>query len=142
MTSLSFPDVNVWLALADSDHLHYSLAKCWWENQQGEIYFTRTTQLGFLRLVTTAVARRGAPLTMAGAWQAHDWFFGDVKTAFFPEAPGAEAILRVATSGPTVSPKVWADAWLLAVAEAAGAGVVTFDRALGSRGAHCLLGNR
>jgi predicted nucleic acid-binding protein len=36
-------------------------------------------------------------------------------------------------------PKLWADAWLLAFAAAAGGTVVTFDRALAARGAHCLL---
>ena len=35
-----------------------------------------------------------------------------------------------------------ADAWLLAVAEAAGGVLVTFDRALAARGAHCLLAKR
>jgi predicted nucleic acid-binding protein len=37
---------------------------------------------------------------------------------------------------------VWADAWLLAVAEAAGGVLVTFDKALAARGAHCLLAKR
>jgi hypothetical protein len=37
------------------------------------------------------------------------------------------------------SPKQWADAWLLAFAKVAGGTLVTFDRALVSRGAYCLL---
>lgn len=44
--------------------------------------------------------------------------------------------------GQTASPKVWADAWMLAVAEAAGGVLVTFDRALAARGALCLLAKR
>ena len=35
-----------------------------------------------------------------------------------------------------------ADAWLFAVAEAAGGVLVTFDKALAARGAHCLLGEK
>lgn len=142
MTSLSFPDVNVWLALSDRDHLHHPQARGWWEQQSGAICFTRTTQLGFLRLVTTDVAKRGKPLTMAGAWQAYDWFFQDDKATFFHESANTEPNFRRAPSDRSVSPKVWADAWLLAVAEAAGGVVVTFYRALGARGAHCLLGKR
>jgi predicted nucleic acid-binding protein len=34
---------------------------------------------------------------------------------------------------------LWADAWLLAFAAAAGGMVITFDRSLAARGAHCLL---
>jgi toxin-antitoxin system PIN domain toxin len=140
MTSLSFPDVNVWLALADRDHVHHFSARGWWEQQSGAICFTRSTQHGFLRLVTTALVKRGKTLTMAGAWEAYDWFFQDEKTMFLVEPPSVETKFRDATSGQTVSPKVWADAWLLAVAEAAGGVLVTFDKALASRGAHCLLG--
>jgi len=142
MTSLSFPDLNVWHALATTDHVHHSEAISWWEQQSGAICFTRPTQLGFLRLATTAVAMQGKPLTMAGAWRAYDWFFEDDKVRFFLEPPDVEVRFRHATSGKTVSPKVWADAWLLAVAEAAGGVLVTFDKALAARGAHCLLGKR
>jgi len=42
----------------------------------------------------------------------------------------------------TASPKVWADAWLLAFAETADGVLVTFDKALGPRGALCLLPKR
>jgi predicted nucleic acid-binding protein len=79
---------------------------------------------------------------MAGAWQAYDWFFQDEKTMFLMEPSGTEAKFRYATSGQTVSSKVWADAWLLAVAEAAGGVLVTFDKALAVRGARCLPGER
>jgi predicted nucleic acid-binding protein len=37
---------------------------------------------------------------------------------------------------------LWADAWLLAIAEAAGGVLVTFDKALAVRGALCLLSKR
>lgn len=84
----------------------------------------------------------GKPLTMTEAWRAYDWFFRDDKVMFFPEPLEVEAKFRHATSHKTVSPKVWADAWLLAVAEAAGGVLVTFDRALASRGAHCLQNER
>ncbi len=46
---------------------------------------------------------------------------------------------REKASGRSVTPKVWADAWLLAFAQAAEGVLVTFDKVLGARGARCLL---
>lgn len=126
--------------LASVDHVHHDAAASWWETQSGAICFTRPTQLGFLRLATTAAAMQGKPLTMAGACQAYEWFFDDIRVLFFPEPPGVEAEFRRATSDATTSLKVWADAWLFAVARAAGGVLVTFDRALGERGAQAPLG--
>ena len=76
---------------------------------------------------------------MDEAWRAYDRFFEDDKVQFHPELPGVEAKFRLAASGPTASPKVWADAWLLAVVQAAGGVLVTCDRALARRGAFYLL---
>ena len=140
MTSLSFPDLNVWLALASDEQEHRGPAKRWWEQEAGTICFTRFTQMGFLRLLTTSSAMSMKPLTMVEAWRIYDTFFDDGRVRFLSEPDGVEAPFRKATSNAAVSPKVWADAWLLAVAEAAGGVLVTFDRALGARGAVCLLG--
>jgi predicted nucleic acid-binding protein len=76
------------------------------------------------------------------AWRAYDRFFDDDRVMYLAEPPSVEERFRRATTVQAVSPKVWADAWLLAVAEAAGGVVVTFDRALAARGALCLLGGR
>jgi len=132
----------MWVAVQAPGHIHHTIVRKWWEQHSGEICFIRLTQLGFLRLCTTAAATDGKPLTMAGAWRAYTRFFDDDRVRFYIESSGAEAEFRRTTSGETVSPKVWADAWLLAVAEAAGGKMVTLDRALAGRGAHCLLGSR
>jgi len=58
---------------------------------------------------------------------------------FMAEPPEIEARFRKRSSRASASPKTWADAWLLAFAEAAGATLITFDRALTSHGARCLL---
>jgi predicted nucleic acid-binding protein len=63
MNSLSFPDSNVWLALAAPEHVHAVIARRWWEQEGGMIGFSRLTQLGFLRLMTTAAVMDGKPLT-------------------------------------------------------------------------------
>ena len=139
MTSLSFPDVNVWLALATHEHVHHRVAREWWKKETGRITFSRITQIGFLRLMTTAGAMGGKPLTMAEAWLIHDRFFDDDRVTFVPEPPAVETHFRQDSSTGTASPKLWADAWLLAFAQAEKGTLVTFDRTLAVRGAHCLL---
>ena len=139
MSSLSFPDVNVWLALAAPEHVHSAAAGRWWERETGQIAFSRFTQLGFLRLMTTAAAMDGKPLTLNEAWRVHDRFFKDDRVAFVPERAEVDARFRKYAAGRKASPKLWADAWLLALAETAEGTLVTFDRALAARNVCCLL---
>ena len=139
MSSLSFPDLNVWLALAATEHVHHALAVTWWNKQEGPIAFCRFSQMGFLRLVTTAAAMDNRPLTMAQAWRVYDRFFDDDRVVFVAEPSQVEAIFRKKATGRMVSPKIWAEAWLLATAEAASGKLVTLDRALSERGAISLL---
>jgi toxin-antitoxin system PIN domain toxin len=142
MSSLSFPDVNVWLALAAPEHVHAAAARRWWEHETNSIVFSRFTQLGFLRLMTTAAAMDGKPLTMIKAWHVYDRFFEDDRVGFVTEPPEVETRFRKYTAGRTASPKLWADAWLLAFAQAAQGTLVTLDRGLAALGAHCLLPER
>ena len=100
--------------------------------------FTRVTQISVLRLLTTHAAMDGKPITMGEAWRAYDRLFEDDRVVFVPEPAGMETRFRRHTSAQAASPKLWADAWLLAFAEAAEGTLVTFDRALAARGAHCL----
>ena len=139
MISLSFPDVNVWLALATPEHVHGAAARLWWSKETGSIAFSLITQLGFLRLMTTAAAMDGKPLTMLAAWRVYERFFDDDRIAFFPESAEAQRYFREDTEVPHASPKLWVDSWLLALSRAAGGKVVTFDKALAARGALCLL---
>lgn len=139
MTRLSFPDVNVWLALASPEHVHHPAARAWWERETGTIAFLRFTQLSFLRLLTTSAAMDGKPLTMAQAGRVHDRLYEDDRVALMPEPPEVEDRFRRYTSGRTASPKAWADAWLTATAETAEGTLITFDRALARRGAVVLV---
>ncbi|MFZ0592270.1 MAG: TA system VapC family ribonuclease toxin [Bryobacteraceae bacterium] len=140
MRSLSFPDVNVWLALLLGDHVHRAAATEWWRRDESEVIgFTRLTQLGVLRLLTTAAAMNGRPLTMPAAWDAYDQLFADDRVAFVEEPEEVEPVFRKHASEARASAKLWADAWLLALAERSDANVVTFDRGLASRSGRCLL---
>jgi len=121
------------------NHVHHLVAQAWWNTIDSAIAFTRFTEIAVLRLLTTHAAMDGKPLSMNEAWQAHDRLFADDRVTLLPEPPGVEARFRAQAAGRTASPKIWADAWLLAFAEAAEGTVVTFDRALAARGAQCLL---
>jgi len=130
------------MALAAPEHLHNSLADRWWRQHEGHIAFVRVSQLGFLRLTTTAAAMGGKPLTIDAAWRVYDRFYGDDRVIFVSEPTDIEKKFREKAVGKTSSPKIWADAWMLAMAEAAGGVLITFDKALGGRGARCLLSGK
>lgn len=142
MTALNFPDSNVWLALASPEHVHAAAARRWWTEENGRIAFLRFTQAGFLRLMTSSAAMDGKPLSMVQAWAVYDRFFEDDRVAFLAEPLKAEMLFREYATGKSVSPRIWADAWLLAYARASAGTLVTFDRALGMRGARCILDER
>jgi toxin-antitoxin system PIN domain toxin len=140
MTSSTFPDVNVWLALLMENHMHRTAARRWLEStDSGLVGFLRITQMSVLRLLTTSAAMNGKPLRMPEAWAAYDSLFGDDRVAFVNEPSGIEAVFRKYARKNHVSPKLWADAWLLAFAECADGVVVTFDQALAARSGHTVL---
>ena len=140
MKSLAFPDVNVWLALLLEDHIHRTIAVQWWETASYDaIGFCRFTQLSTLRLLTTAAAMNDRPLTMMGAWNACDRLFEDDRVALFPEPNGLERAFRLQSTTRRASPKLWADAYLLAFAQECGGILVTFDRALVRRSPESVL---
>lgn len=140
MNSLIFPDINVWLAILLNKHAHRGLAKAWWDVEESQtIAFVRLTQVGVLRLLTTAAVMNGQPLGMSEAWKAYDQLFSDERVAFLDEPRGFEQRFRTHTTQKKSSPKLWADAWLLAFAELAGARLVTFDKALAARSKNAVL---
>ena len=140
MNTLNFLDANVWLALIWSRHLHSERAKSWFE-QAGEqqFFFCRFTQLTVLRLLTTESLMGKDTRTMSEAWSLWDRVWADNRIAFLPEPDDLEKEFRSRSRLPSTSPKVWADAYLLAFAVVAGLKFVTFDQALQSRGADVLV---
>ena len=103
-TSLNFPDVNVWLAILHADHVHRVPACSWWERVEGQIVFTRLTQIGLLRLLTTAAAMKNAPLAMADAWRAYDRLFEDDRVGFIPSLQELRLIFANALRGRSPRP--------------------------------------
>lgn len=140
MNTLNFLDANVWLALIWSQHAHSERARFWFEQATEEqFFFCRFTQITVLRLLTTDQVMGKETKTMSEAWTLWDRVWADTRIAFLPEPDDLEKEFRARSRISSRSPKVWADAYLLAFAKVANLKFVTFDRALQSRGADVLV---
>lgn len=73
--------------------------------------------------------------TMAEAWTLWDKVCADDRIALLAEPEAIEPEFRRFSALHSSSPKVWADAYLVAFAAVAGLKLVTFDRGLRSLGA-------
>ena len=136
MNTLNFLDANVWLALLWGRHVHSEKARAWFERSADEhFFFCRFTQITVLRLVTTKEIMAKDTRNMSEAWNLWDKIWADSRVAFLPEPDGLEKEFRKYSRLSSSSPKVWADAYLLAFTSVAGLKLVTFDRGLESRGA-------
>ncbi len=141
MSSLLFPDVNVWVALNFDEHSHHSAAKQWYEAvpASATLVFCRQTQLGLFRILTTAAVMGKAVLTQRDCWLIYAQWASTGQVAWADEAHGLETLLRKLTGQGTASPKEWMDAYLAAFAEAGGLTLVTFDRALAAKSEGAVL---
>ena len=135
MNTLNFLDANVWLALLWSRHIHSEKANEWFERSGEEkFFFCRITQITVLRLLTTETVMGSDVKKMPEAWALWDKVCADDRIALLSEPEAIEPEFRRLSALRSPSPKVWADAYLLAFASVAGLKLVTFDRGLRSRG--------
>lgn len=81
----------------------------------------------------------GKPLTNEEAWAVFDGFVADSRVFLFPEATDIQPGFRKFSLRRSASPKIWADAYLAATAEANAAVLVTFDGALATYGVGCTV---
>ena len=140
MNTLNFLDANVWLALLWSRHVHSEQAREWFDRSVDEqFFFCRFTQITVLRLITTKEIMGKDTKNMSEAWNLWEKVWADNRIAFLPEPEVLEKEFRKHSRLSSRSPKVWADAYLLAFASVAGVKLVTFDRALESLGADVLV---
>jgi uncharacterized protein len=140
MNALNFLDANVWMALLWNRHVRHQTAQQWFQRSADERFlFCRLTQLTTLRLLTTPSVMGDDVQTMSGAWNLWDTIESDPRIFLLAEPDGLDSELRAQSKSSARSPKVWADAYLVAFAGAAGVKLVTFDRALKSRRADVLV---
>jgi toxin-antitoxin system PIN domain toxin len=130
LKSFHFPDINVWLALSYERHEHHSAARAWFGSlgDYDNICFSRFTQLGLLRLLTTEAVMKQDVMNHRQAWDIYDEWLADDRIFLVEEPSSIEVIFRKMAQSTHPSAKLWTDAYLAAFASAAGMNLVTFDR--------------
>ena len=141
MTSWILPDLNVWIALTLRAHRHHQAAWKWYRNldPEAELVFCRTTQIGFLRLLTTESVAKAEALSQMQAWNAYEKWVYEGGAFLLAEPAGVESRFRQLTHQLTPACKEWTDSYLAAFAEISSSTLVTFDRALHHRTPGSLL---
>ena len=83
LISSVFLDINVWVALSSTRHLHHAQALRWFQGlEDAQLVFCRYTQLGLLRLLTTEAVMGGDTLSQAQAWDEYDAWLHTGVAAF------------------------------------------------------------
>jgi len=128
MGSIDLPDINVWLALADSDHQLHGRARGYWEKESAEkIAFTRITMLVLLRLLSNHHVMKGEPFSPKEAWGAYDAFRDLPEVVFLEEPDSTESKMKEWSTAPEFPPSRLTDAWIAAVAFSTRSRLVSFD---------------
>lgn len=125
-----FPDLNVWIALTYTGHVHRNCAHRWFTAlpEDAHLYFCRFTQIGFLRLLTASAVMGNEVQSQAGAWKFYDDWLREGGASFLEEPASVEGAFRSLTRSRNAAAKDWADSYLAAFAVACDLQLVTFDR--------------
>ena len=107
--------------------------------QEERLVFCRVSQLAVLRLLTTREVMGEDVMTQREALRAYDDLLIDPRIDFIGEPEGVSTILSRISSRDEVSPKRWADDYLVAFAEAGNLTIATFDRAIAGRVSSSIL---
>src|ERR1700678_2469962 len=128
--SFLFPDLNVWIALTYTKHVHFDCAQRWFTAlpDDAHLCFCRLTQIGFLRLLTTPAVMGNEVLSQARAWNLYDDWLQEGGATYMEEPPSIEQACRSFTQSRNVSPKDWADSYLAAFVSVSDLRLVTFDQ--------------
>ena len=106
----------------------------WVRLLSGEVrlIFSRYTQVGLLRLLTSRSVMGEQTLTLREAWSVYDRWLTDPRVEFYPEPRGLDTRFREATTALSgVQASKWiGDCYLLAFASQSNATLVTFDKSL------------
>jgi toxin-antitoxin system PIN domain toxin len=134
------PDVNVWLALAYSRHIHHVHARGWLDEViTDSVVFCRITELGLLRLLTNRSVMGEDVRSHREAWQVYDDLRADQRIHFNSETARFSAWWRSLGEGISGNHHAWTDAYLAAFASHLGASLVTFDQRLPALGGCAVL---
>jgi hypothetical protein len=127
-------DLNAWLALFLEGHTQHTVAREWYKKEilaPADLSFCRPTEMGFLRLLTQKRVMQACGqdvFTNAEAVKFLSRAQRDEAIGFVAEAPGTRALWLALACNVQVSPKIWMDAYLAALAITQDMELVTFDQ--------------
>jgi uncharacterized protein len=140
-------DVSVWVALAQTGHVHHGFAKRYWqetlaqfsrENVQAEypdavprkLYFCRITMLGMVRVLSQTAFAYGQPISLNEAFSSYESFRLTDEVGFLHEnlVNVDQALGAVLASQPNLPARISTDAYLAALAQSFGLRLVSLDR--------------
>jgi toxin-antitoxin system PIN domain toxin len=132
MKSFLLLDINVWIALTCDGHVHHRKAREWFAGleQSARLFFCRTSQLGFLRLLTNQRVMGADVKSQEEAWQAYDRWLEDDRISLLDEPAELEPVFRSLANSRHPAVMNWTDSYLAAFAVASRLTLVTFDRGL------------
>lgn len=120
-------DVNLWLALADGNHVHHARAVAYWMHESAEeMAFCRVTMLGFLRLSThPKVLSR--PLSAEEAWSQYRQYRVEDGICWIEDSESLDADFVQVADRVALPQHLWTDAYLAALSVCRGCRIVSFD---------------
>jgi toxin-antitoxin system PIN domain toxin len=122
-------DASVWLPLSAPDHVHYSRARRYWDDEAaGELAFCRVTALALLRHLTSPRILGEAALDGRAAWRALETWLALPQITLLSEPAGLDELLGQWAGQLDLRAGKWTDAYLAAFAVASGCRLVAFDR--------------
>ena len=127
------PDLNVWLALSHRGHPFHEAASAYWQGvceQETPLWFCRPTMMGLVRLLSQAAVMGPQVLTLDQAFDVYWRWLAVPQVRLLPEPAELDSRLQAMLSA-QVEPlpaRLWTDLCLVAVADAAGLRLVSFDR--------------
>ncbi len=121
-------DASVWVPLSAPDHVHYTRARRYWDDEAaGELAFCRITALALMRYLTNAKILGAVAMTGGAAWQALKTWLALPQVSWLSEPAGLDELLGQWAGQLDLRAGKWTDAYLAAFAAASGCRLVTFD---------------
>jgi uncharacterized protein len=121
-------DASVWVPLSAPDHVHYSRARRYWDDEAADqLAFCRVTALALLRHLTNPRILGKAALDGASAWRALQTWLALPQVTLLVEPVGLDELLGQWAGHLELRGGGWTDAYLAAFATASGSRLVAFD---------------